>query len=243
MFSITRLPLLFIKKAQPSFRHRLQAANEKTLQNIYKHPFNQQLFNETLEPEDFGRYLRDDYWYLSNFSRCLHLLAGRIRITSPDLSQHLAYLASDIIAGEQDMLEKYGEHLKQRIIPGRAIRNYVDYLNTMVQIPHVGVALSSIEPCFTSYIGTSDYYRSCGLVRDLDSHRYGQWIGTYEHQSFRDAGRILAQSIDLIGEASSEDVQVQMIHAFKTALSHEEAFFDEVSSHFNASEHRMVPFK
>ena len=109
MFFIKHRALFF--KQKPSFLSDVLSDNKSNLKQIYNHRFNLQLFKGTLSPAVFGRYLRDDYYYLHQFSSVLQTLSNKTTKIHPDLARHMDYLAKDIINNELSMQHQYQEHL------------------------------------------------------------------------------------------------------------------------------------
>lgn len=85
MLSKTHAKLFFKLKKRPPFWSSLLNANNDLLYKIYTHPFNQQLLIGTLPSLIFGHYLRDDYYYLQQFSLVLQTLSKRSLNVNDDL--------------------------------------------------------------------------------------------------------------------------------------------------------------
>lgn len=231
---------LFFKNPLP-FKSLLLRSNKTNLRQIYNHPFNLQLFAGTLSPKVFGRYLRDDYFYLHRFSSVLQRLSERTAFIDPHLAKQLAYLGQDLIAGELKMQLQYREHLKDpgSIKPGAAISAYVDYLEMMLdKAPNV-VTLSAILPCFLIYQELGMRYKKAHY-----SHQnpYKQWLATYSSPDFINTTQNLTATVTQHGNQSSFVLRLRMQEAFKQAIQFELDFFDEVCG-LEKRTSKIVPLK
>ena len=227
MTFIKSCSLFFKQKQNPHYLSSLLTANRNDLQLIYHHPFNQQLFNGTLQPELFGRYLRDDYFYLNQFSSTIKQLAKHTIKINTDLARQLDYLANDIINNELNMQLQYKEHLQNitDYVPGPSIVAYTNYLSQTAGNSELSIALSSILPCFW-------IYHQLGIMHQnsvhLSSNPYKKWIATYSSPDFITATQHLASTVSLLGAQAPTQIQSQMNDAFKGSVRFELDFFDSV---------------
>ncbi|MCL9683710.1 TenA family protein [Legionella maioricensis] len=227
MFFIKPSASFFKQKQNPPFWSDILYANRSNLKQIYKHPFNQQLFKGTLSPVIFGRYLRDDYYYLHEFSSVLQTLSQKSIKLHPDLASHLDYLGKDIISNELSMQQQYQEHLKNitAIIPGYTISSYTAYLSKTALHSELPVALSAVLPCFWIYYQLGMKLKNAAL---LNKNCYESWIEAYSSPEFIAATQHLATTVTSIAEQSTPEIQIKMKAAFRIAVQFELDFFDEV---------------
>jgi thiaminase/transcriptional activator TenA len=199
----------------------------QNLEKIYKHPFNQQLFDGTLKADAFGYFLHDDYIYLHHYALILNNIAKRAAKVNPRLSQQLDYLHCDIISGEQRMQERYKKYFThtETSQPGLAISSYVEYLQEKsLDTEELPVSLCSIFPCFWIYyqLGTKKL-----TPRQLIANPYKDWIKTYSSSTFVEATLTLADTIDTLALKSTTSTQMKMKAAFGQSVEYELQFFDE----------------
>lgn len=227
MFLIKHRALFFKQKQSSPFFSGILSTNRSNLKQIYNHPFNQQLFEGTLSPAVFGRYLRDDYYYLHQFSLVLQTLSQKTIKLHPALTRHLNYLATDIINNELSMQQQYEEHLKNiaDIIPGHAIASYTAYLLKASLHSELPVALSAVLPCFWIYYQLGMMHKN---TTSLSNNPYEKWIAAYSSPDFIAATRHLAKTITSIAEQSTPEIQLKMKEAFRIGVQFELDFFDEV---------------
>ena len=224
-----RCALFFKQKKHPSFLPDVLSANKFKLKQIYYHPFNLQLFKGTLCPEIFGRYLRDDYYYLHQFSSVLQTLSQQTINLHPDLARHLDYLGKDIISNELNMQLQYKEHLKNvsDIIPGHAISSYAAYLSKTATDSELSVALCAVLPCFWIYYQLGMIHKNS----TSNNNCYKKWIATYSSPDFIVATQHLVKTTTIIANQSPSELQLKMKEAFGIAAQFELDFFDEVWTH------------
>lgn len=227
--------MVFMKQCQSFFNHKpkadflslLYASSQEDLQNIYTHPFNIELFSGNLKQDIFGRYLRDDFYYLQRFSFGLNNLASRIIVLYPDLAKQLSYLANDIVANEQNMQLQYSEHLKdiELHIPSRVINDYANYLTEPMSEYDVLAELIKYYPCF--YI-----YAQLGLKLEeycsLDDNPNKEWILTYAYPDFVEATNEFAKTINQAAALASEPLRFKMKVAYHCSVRFERKFLHTV---------------
>jgi len=230
--AILRCFSFFKPRPNPSFFPGLVNANKTKLMQIYEHPFNVQLFNGALPPITFGRYLRDDYFYLHHFSSALHVLSEQTINVNLDLTEQLNSLANDIINSELNMQLQYKVHLHniRAHTAGDSITAYTDFLSKTVVHSELAVGLSAVLPCFWSYYQLGIIHR---YSQDPDSNPYKEWIETYSSKEFIAATRNLANTVSLLGEQATPEIQEKMKEAFKIGVQFELDFIDEIYTYEN----------
>lgn len=230
MYPIRRLtscPQFFAERRRPRFVAQLVRVNRVVISRINEHPFNKQLFQGTLPPSTFGKYLRDDFYYLKRFSSVLLQLSHQARDVNAGLAHHLEFLAKDIVTGELQMQHAYSEYLGDlnHFIPSAAIVAYADFLTARTRNAPLCVALCSILPCFWIYkeLGTLPIDST-----ELNANPYKRWIQTYSGDEFVAATSLLAHTVDLLSADQTPTRQQEMMATFRTAVQHELSFFEEV---------------
>ncbi len=228
MFKLKHSFLFFNQGAQNTqFLPSMLRANKSTLHRIYQHPFNQQLFDGTLSSEIFGRYLRDDYFYLHHFPLALKRLSAKTIKINPDLAKLLQYMAEDIIDSELRMQETYEEYFKdiKSFTPGPAISSYVAFISEITIKAEVPIGLSAVFPCFKVYHDMGELNKN---PPNFHINPYKRWIQTYSSPDFVRVTKQLSETINLLGNKATPEVQAKMRKTFASAAQHELDFFEEV---------------
>lgn len=194
------------------------------LNKIYHHPFNRELFAGTLKADIFGRYLRDDHYYLQHYAKVLKKLSCKISHQNPELAKQLDYMATEIITGEQEMQEQYHQYFNPEISykSGETISSYVEFLTLTVDTAPTPVALSSILPCFWIYY-------QLGLMPSSENNPYKQWIETYSSPKFVEATLQLTKTINQLAEQATPQMQIEIKKVISEATRYELKFFNEVN--------------
>lgn len=227
MFKLNHSFLFFNQGAQKTqFLPSMLRANRLTFHRTIQHPLNIELFKGTLSSEIFGRYLRDDYFYLHHFPQALNRLSAKTVNINPDLTTLLRYMAKDIIDGEVRMQEKYIEHLKyiEYFTPGPAISSYVAFLSDITSHAEVAEGLCAILPCFKIYHDLGQMHIDSPY---LHNNPYKEWIRTYSSPDFIRVTQQLCEEINSLGNKATPEQQARMRNVFSIAAQHELDFFDE----------------
>lgn len=214
-------------KAPNFFVRNLLAANKSKLQLIYQHPFNKQLFAGTLDQSIFGRYLRDDFLYLHEFSSAINNIAQRTSTINPELANQLSILAHDVITNEQCMQLTYANHFNDHADHqmGAAVTKYTKYLIDSSVCAEIPSALSSILPCFWIYyqLGVMNWNELM-----IKENPYNEWIATYSSPEFIKVTKELAATVQLISTESSEVERLKISEYFSRSIDFELEFFNEI---------------
>ena len=226
---------LYDEKDRRTFVSALLATNRVNLQLIYQHQFNKQLFAGTLDQLVFGRYLRDDFLYLREFSTAINNIAKRTSTINPELSKQLSILADDVITNEQDMQLKYATHFSSHPNHqmGTTITKYSKYLLDSSIHAHIPYALCSILPCFWIYYQLGAMNWNNPVIKD---NPYHEWIATYSSPAFIKVTKELAATIQLIATESDNNERVKMGEYFSRSVEFELDFFSEIYPHKNSEQ-------
>lgn len=201
------------------------------LTHIYRHSFNQQLYQGNLSTAAFMFYLQQDTYYLHEFAIALRLLSKRF--TSTNYKEQFEQLSNIMIAAELDVRSRYlGRNQQQRFFWKRhdpsekipVISEYSEHLINMANFAPLPVAVSACMAC--SYI-----YSQLGqqMKHVRPDNPYREWIDSYSGVDFLNSTQALIQTANTLGQASSSvQIQQQACEAFKKSASLELQFFDAV---------------
>lgn len=218
---------LSLQRNSHNFFDCLLTENSDKLQMIYSHIFNKKLFDGSLPSSVFGRFLKDDYYYLHHFSETILSLCKHAGSINSILGDLLNRLGRDIVDNELAMQLEYAEHLEYVLgwVPpaGCCISQYVAFLSETARVAQLPVALCSILPCFW-------IYSQLGIMnsRPAPTNPYHNWIATYTADEFLAATQQLVLTISRLAVNASSQVKAQMAHAFSMAVKFELDFFDHV---------------
>ncbi|WP_349342626.1 thiaminase II [Marinobacter sp. MMG032] len=160
-------------------------------QAYIQHSFVQQLGNESLAPEAFQHYLKQDYLFLIQFARAFALAAYKSPTLS-DLRQAKEGLQA-ILDVELDLHVNYckewgiSEQELAELPEARATLAYTRYVldtGNRGDLLDLHVALS---PCMVGYGEIANWLNSRAETIRGDSNPYDAWIAMYESEEFQDA--------------------------------------------------------
>jgi thiaminase/transcriptional activator TenA len=123
--------------------------------SIFSHPFISEMGEGTLPLDKFRFYIRQDYAYLMDFSRCLGLAAAKA--DDVDSMRTYASLLNGCLSGEVERLEELSEALE---MPVEILREtelapsnfaYTRHLLNVAFSGTVGEILASMLPCMWTY--------------------------------------------------------------------------------------------
>lgn len=236
MFRFKHCLSLYGVKDRRTFVSALLATNRVKLRLIYQHQFNKQLFAGTLDQLVFGRYLRDDFLYLREFSSAINNIAKRTTTINPELSKQLSILADDVITNEQGMQLKYATHFSSHADHqmGATITKYSKYLMDSSIHADILYALCSILPCFWIYYQLGAMNWNNPIIKD---NPYHEWIATYSSPEFIKVTKELAATVQLIAAESNVIDRLKMNEYFSRSIEFELNFFDEVHPYKITEEH------
>ena len=184
-------------------------------------PFLTQLRDGSLERESFTVYLAQDAHYLADYGRVLALAASQS--TGSGELAFWAKSAQGVVVVERALHGTYLEDFS--ITPKSATCTaYTSFLFSLAAGGCYPALVAGILPCFWIYhdVGT----RLVADAGDLDSHPYGDWIGTYADPDFAASTRQARDIVDRLAAHASAEVVARMQDAFVTAARYEWMFWD-----------------
>jgi len=199
--------------------------NSPSLYRFYNHPFNTQLFNGTLPPHVFGKFLQQDIIYLNEFALRLERIALRLESSHQSHATQLKSLALDIITCEQKKNSGYLRFLDNTVIntpANSAVLNYVNHLHIQSNHQSLPVAIASFLPCFWFYYQLGKK----GVISD--NNPYSDWIATYYSREFVSATLAMVEIMEDLGKSQTLAIRGEMGRAFSQSGHFESGFLDAV---------------
>ena len=201
---------------------------------IYKHPFNKQLYNGSLPTTTFREYLKQDKLYLGDFSEALLLVSNRFTyddyyalqfkslseyILGTERKFHIKYLGE-----EQPNVFFQGDKPVRKKIP--VIEHYTQHILDTAINASKEEAVASLIPCFWIY---------CELGKQMDvsacpsSHPYRNWMASYSSERFTSATKSITQTIQELTTGISCPIhEEKIIASFLKSAEFELMFFDAI---------------
>lgn len=200
-------------------------------EQIYNHAYNVELFAGTLSPDIFQFYLQQDFMYLYRYAKILEKVTRRFKQEYPGsryIAQFQEYTAVTYAAQQalqENYLEKRDVHhgffsskIEQPpLIP--AMTNYINYLDHLCTTAALPVIVASLLACFWAYTDTGMRLIS---KTDLTDNPYKTWIEMqYIYPQFIEYTEALKHTMEELAATMDQEIQTQMIMAFKQAIQHE----------------------
>lgn len=183
---------------------------EPIYDNILNIPFNRELMDGTLNREIFVFYLKQDSYYLADFTRALSLTG--LRADRMSVVEDFLGFALGAVKVERALHEYYFEQfdVPEDIDKSPTCFNYTNFLLRTASLDSLPVAVAAVLPCFW-------IYREVGLYineRASDDNPYRDWVDTYSSEEFsEDVDRALEITNEVAVSASSSTHQ-KMKQAF-----------------------------
>lgn len=214
---------------------RMLDAASKTLEKIYKHPFNTNLSDGSLSKERFHYFLQQDAHYLPAYASALVITAQRL--SNESQSTLLMRFSSDTLTLEQALHKKFlvkyqAPNLFKPITiqPSDVCVKYKNHLLTTAQTASVAEALASLLPCFWIY---HELGKQMEKSAKDEENPYHDWIITYAaDQTFTESVSAFIQIITDLAQSTSDNTQTSMISAFAQSVEFEHSFFEDAYSSF-----------
>ncbi|MGF1458908.1 MAG: TenA family protein [Leptolyngbyaceae cyanobacterium] len=197
--------------------HRLWEANQDLATACLKHPFVQGIYDGTLPKEKFAGYVGQDAFFLEAFARAYSIAAAK----APDWSGFVTF--HTLAQGVLTELELHGQYASSwgidlaTVRPGRATRQYTDFLLSVAWSQTVGVTAAAMFPCMRLY----EYIGQSLAQNGVPQHAYSDWINTYSNDEFEP----LATQLELLVNQHSPDTPL-VTETFRYAMQCEYDFFD-----------------
>lgn len=190
-------------------------------QQIISHPFNVELANGTLDTTTFKFYLKQDYLFLSSYSKALAIIASRVK-TSQLTFQFLNF-ALDAVQSEREFHLKYFDETFENIDPSPSCLAYCQFLIATTATCAIEEAVAAVLPCFWIYNRLG-----CDLA-DISSplNPYSAWINMYASRNFSESTSYAISIFDSFAEQTISHTHQLMAKAFIISTHYEYHFWDE----------------
>ena len=192
-----------------------------------EHPFVRGIADGSLPEATFGRWLRQDYLYLVEFSRALAFAAARAdRLASMTFYSDLLHLT---LATEMDLHRRFAarfgiaEKELEAETPWPTTRAYADFLVRTAATGRPADVPAVLIPCEWGYLDLAEGMAAAGLPED---GRYADWIVSYTSPEYRAAVEWLKEEFErLAGDASGRE-RDRLRELFLTSSRYELAFWE-----------------
>ncbi len=196
--------------------------------SILTHPFLEEMKEGTLSNEKYLYYIKQDYVYLREFSRCLGLAASKAR--DLETMNILVVLMQGCLTYEMRMLRDHllelGLNEKEIVSIEMSPTNYA-YTRHMLYVAYTGSLgenLSALLPCMWTYqlIGEKLWQE-----KSKDLHKYyHEWIREYQLEEYRQLVENYKKLMDIEGREAGNVEKSSMMSHFKMSSRYEYMFWE-----------------
>ena len=170
-------------------------------EQIFRHPFVEEVYRGDLPIEKFRYYLLQDYNYLVNFAKALSLAAAKA--PTVQLMKEALTLAYGTVTGEmanyEALLREAGLTLEDaaRAVPNVVNVSYMSYLLSVCALEGFHQCMVAVLPCFWSYAEIAQRHRE-SLERN-PVPLYRRWASVYLSEEYLSLVRRLREVLDSSG--------------------------------------------
>ncbi|MBZ7955115.1 TenA family protein [Campylobacter molothri] len=208
---------------------KLIKENLKIWNAYIQHNFVKQLENETLSKEQFLFYLKQDYIYLINYSKCYARLA--LNANTVEELRFAIKFQNYTLEGELELhksilnlgidINHFGE--KDESLINIAYSRYILSVGENGDFLDMLIALSACAIGY-GYIG-NEIYKNISQEK-LQNHLYKEWILTYSSQEFQTTVKEFEDFVNSYSNQISEEKFKKLNSIFRNVVRLEIAFWE-----------------
>ena len=191
------------------------------------HPFVRGISDGTLDPAVFERWVRQDYLYLTEFSRVFAWAAAR-----SDRLESMGWYAAALhltLNTEMELHREYAARfgigvadLEQETM-WPTTRAYTDFLVRTAADGDLADLVAALLPCAWGYVVIG---RALAKGAPPVDQRYADWIDQYASDEFAEAGAWLRSELDRVASDVSDEKRARLQEIFVLSSRYELRFWD-----------------
>lgn len=207
---------------------KLQLEYPHIWDKLVGHPFVIGLGTGDLPNEKFQFYVKQDYYFLIQYSRVLALAAAK----SPSVTviREFADLLTETITVEMDLhrsfCQGFGVSLEDldNVIPAPITLAYTDYLLRVAYEGNLIDIIATLLPCQWGYNETGLYLKKVG--DNTDGNPYLPWINMYSSKEFTSFVDWLKELLNSLTVGIDEKTMGKLSDHFLTSTRYEYLFWE-----------------
>lgn len=210
------------------FSDELRQEADPIWQQILRHPFLRKLGDGRLPLDVFRFYVKQDYVYLLEFSRCLGIAAAKAE--NRETMRTFASLLDASLTIEVTMLEQLGDKIgitANALQTAEAAPTNVAYTRHLLTVAYggtVGEILAAMLPCMWSYQEIGAWLSTQRGV--TENVVYAEWCITYQTQEYRKLVAWYRRLVDDLAATSGTLGKARMRAHFLLSSRYEYLFWD-----------------
>lgn len=186
--------------------------------------FIQNIAHGDLPLEDLKYFLEQDFYYLSNFSQCIHatcrdILSSDIHQGVAEVAQKFEAIASKMITSERKLHKHFlGSGIRlESIIPDNPCKAYVSFLKALSLLGTFEEAIAAYSACFIVYFEIGQHLHILSVKNNSLQHMIDHFIS----QKFSEDTHVIVDCVNNLLESSDKPLKQKMKKAFETAFMFE----------------------
>lgn len=195
---------------------------------LFRHPFVVGIGNGQLPLDKFQFYVKQDYFFLIQYSRVLALAVAK----APDLvgMGRFADLLTETLNTEMSLHGAFcGEfgissHELESTRPAPVTLAYTDYLLRVAYEGTITDIVATLLPCQWGYNETGRHLSKTGDTSQ--NNQYAEWIRLYSAEEFTSLVGWLREFLDYLSGGVGEREMERLEEHFRTATRYEFLFWD-----------------
>jgi thiaminase (transcriptional activator TenA) len=203
-----------------SLSQKLWQANQDLAEASLHNPFVQGLGDGSLPKGKFVYYVGQDAFFLEAFARAYSISAAK----APDWeSFQVFHSLTNGALQELNLHQGYAQQWDVDIVtvaPGKATRQYTDFLLSIAWSQSVGITAVAMSPCLRLYAYLGQKLAHNRSEEDIATNAYADWITTYSSSEFD----VLVQQLDGLVDKHSPDIDLAY-STYRYAMTCERNFF------------------
>jgi thiaminase (transcriptional activator TenA) len=214
-----------------TFADTLKQHSIDTWQKILSHRFVMELSSEILPLNKFVFYLRQDHYFLEEFSKFLH--SAKQKTDDNKLKEWLDSLYLNTVNFEMEIQRQLLNSLgvssispsntaNSEFFPCRTTVNYISYLMNTSSYGTFSEIVSVMAPCPWTYLEIAQKLSKIPIRNEA----YGKWVQFYSStESHRQVAEI-KEILNRLGEKVDEESKAKMKSHFANACKYEYLFWE-----------------
>ena len=211
-----------------SFSKMLRRKADHIWEGILGHPFLIEMERGDLPLDKFRFYVKQDYSYLMEFSRCLGIATAKVE--DEEVMRAFASLLNASLTVEVEMLERLSEKLgipKDRLKIAEPAPTNLAYTRHLLSVAYsgtVGEIMAAMLPCMWSY---QEIGEKLGESKSIGKQpMYQEWAATYRSQEYIELVDWYRNLVDRYASDSGDLVREKMRRHFILSSRYEYMFWD-----------------